>query len=176
MIIGRKLTRTEVEQVWIIDRREVIHNIYHLVEDALELRPAYFDVQGWPPGEDVLYTPILLDCYDRNGWCYGLFDEARMSGVAVLESKLIGDPKDMLQLKFLHVSQAYRGRGLGRQLFEHAKAVARARGAQRMYVSATPSEHTINFYLGLGCLISKRPDPALLALEPDDIHLEIRTG
>ena len=100
----------------------------------------------------------------------------RMIGVAVLESKLIGDPKDMLQLKFLHVSQAYRGRGLGRQLFEHAKAVARARGAQRMYVSATPSEHTINFYLGLGCLISKRPDPALLALEPDDIHLEIRTG
>jgi predicted N-acetyltransferase YhbS len=78
----------------------------------------------------------------------------------------------MLQLVFLHVSRDYRDQGLGRQLFMRAAAVARNQGARRMYVSATPSEHTIHFYLGLGCELSPAPDPALLALEPEDIHLE----
>jgi hypothetical protein len=48
---------------------------------------------------------------------------------------------------------------------------ARRRGAGHMYISATPSEHTVTFYLGLGCCVSASPVPELLELEPDDIHL-----
>ena len=172
MITGRTLQRDELTVVWSIDRREVIDNTYRLGDGVLKLRPDYFDMQGWPPGEDALYTPILLDCYDRGGWFYALFDGVQLAGVAVLESKFIGAPADMLQLKFLHVGRAYRGQGLGRQLFLRAAEVAHEHGARRMYISATPSEHTINFYRGLGCVLSPEPDPALLALEPEDIHLE----
>jgi predicted N-acetyltransferase YhbS len=114
----------------------------------------------------------LLEMYDRGGWTRGVFDGAQMVAVAVLDGKRIGEPPDMLQLAFLHVSRDYRGRGLGRDLFRAAAAEARARGARRMYVSATPSEHTIAFYLAQGCALSPAPDPELLALEPDDIHLE----
>jgi predicted N-acetyltransferase YhbS len=94
------------------------------------------------------------------------------SGVAILDSKFIGEPRDMLQLRFLHVSQAYRDQGLGRRLFKKAKDVAWQKGAKRLYISATPSEHTVNFYLHLGCRVTRQPDPELFALEPDDIHLE----
>ncbi|MFO7632161.1 MAG: GNAT family N-acetyltransferase [Caldilinea sp.] len=174
MITGRLLQRSEIASIWVIDRREVIDNIYYLVDGELELRPEHYDMRGWPPGESDLFTPLLLDCYDRGGWCYGLFDDGQLIGVAILESKFIGRPSDMLQLTFLHVSHDYRDCGLGRQLFERAGAVARERGAQRMYISATPSEHTINFYLGLGCVVSQEPDPELLALEPKDIHLEYK--
>ena len=172
MITGRMLQRDELPLVWTIDRREVIHNTYRLVDGALALRPDYFDMQGWPPGDHDLSTRLLRDCCDHGGWCYGLFDDARLIGVAVLERRFIGQPADMLQLVFLHVSRDYRDQGLGRQLFMRAAAVAREHGARRMYVSATPSEHTINFYLGLGCVLAPEPDPTLLALEPDDIHLE----
>lgn len=172
MIIGRTLQCDELALVWTIDRREVIHNTFHLVDGALELRPGYFNMQGWPPGDHDLSTRILRDCCDHGGWCYGLFDDTQLVGVAVLESRFIGQPADMLQLVFLHVSCDYRDQGLGRQLFMRAAEVARAQGARRMYISATPSEHTIHFYLGLGCMLSPRPAPALLALEPDDIHLE----
>jgi hypothetical protein len=41
-----------------------------------------------------------------------------------------------------------------------------------MYISATPSENTVNFYMRLGCEIASEPDPELLAREPEDIHLE----
>ena len=52
-----------------------------------------------------------------------------------------------------------------------AAAIARERGARLLYVSATPTENTVNFYLRRGCILATPPDPELLALEPDDIHL-----
>jgi len=61
---------------------------------------------------------------------------------------------------------------LGRRLFEMAKVEANQREAKRLYISATPSEHTINFYLRLGCTVTRQPDPELFMLEPEDIHLE----
>ena len=172
MITGRDLLREEIERVWNIDRSEVIDNVYHLENGALVLKPQHIDVRGWPPGEAEKYTPILLDCFDRGGWFHGLFDQAELVGAVVVDNRRIGKRKDRLQLEFLHVSSAYRNRGFGAQLFELAKATARERGARRLYISATPSENTINFYSRLGCEIAREPDPELLELEPEDIHLE----
>src|SRR5205814_7528782 len=118
------------------------------------------------------YTPILLECFDRGGWCCGAFDGEQLVGAAILDSKRIGANQDQLQLKFLHVSRAYRKTGLGARLFRLAGSTARERGARQMYISATPSENTINFYLRLGCAIAMHPDPEQFALEPEDIHLE----
>jgi predicted N-acetyltransferase YhbS len=172
MITARTLLRDESDLVWNIDRREVIDNIYYFENGALVLKPEHYDMQGWPPGGVEKYTPILRNCFDSEGWFYGLFDDARLVAVAVLEGKFIGKKKDKLQLEFLHVSREYRNIGLGRQLFELAKVTARERGARRLYVSATPSENTVNFYLRLGCIVTPEPDPELFALEPEDIHME----
>ena len=56
---------------------------------------------------------------------YGVFDDARLIGTAILEGKFIGANKDRLQLEFLHVSRAYRKTGLGTKLFNLAREVAR---------------------------------------------------
>jgi predicted N-acetyltransferase YhbS len=168
----RELVRDEIEQIWDIDRREVIEAVYYLVDGQLVLRPEHYDMQGWPPGEAEKYTPILLENYDRGGVFFGAFEDGRLVGVAVLEKKFIGQPRDQLQLSFLHVSRDYRGKGVGKRLFELAKEHARQMGASRLYVSATPSEHTVNFYLSLGCTVALLPDPELFAREPEDIHLE----
>ena len=88
----------------------------------------------------------------------------------MLESQFIGKHGDQLQLKFLHISRPYRGQGWGQRLFGLAKAEAVERGAKSLYVSATPSEHTVDFYQRLGCTLAAEPDPALLELEPEDIH------
>lgn len=172
MLTSRPLSRDDVPLVWTIDRGEVIENVYRLENGALALRAERHDVDGWPAGEADLYTPILLDCFDRGGWCQGRFDGTRLVAAAILESRFIGPHRDQLQLKFLHVSQAYRRRGIGRDLFETARRVAREKGAKRLYISATPSENTINFYVRSGCRVTAQPDAELLALEPEDIHLE----
>lgn len=172
MIESKPLRREEVALVWSIDRSERIERSYVVERGELRLRPDPCDQRGWPPGEAELYTPRLLDCHDRGGWFEGLFEHGRLIGVAVVESKFIGARRDRLQLKFLHVDQACRGRGLGRRLFERACAVAQARGAEFLYVSSTPSQRTVDFYLGRGCRLAREPDAELLRIEPYDIHLE----
>jgi hypothetical protein len=42
-----------------------------------------------------------------------------------------------------------------------------------MYVSASSSRSTVDFYLRRGMRLAQPPDPALAALEPADIHLEL---
>jgi len=174
MIDFRLLRREEIEKVWTIDRSEVIEGVYYLENDRLVLKPEHYNVKGWPPGETEKYTPLLVECYDRGGWFYGLFDDSGLIGIAILDSRFVGNNKDQLQLKFMHVSRDYRGQGFGRQLFESASVRASEMGAKRLYISATPSEHTINFYLSLGCEVTQEPDPELLALEAEDIHLECK--
>ena len=50
-------------------------------------------------------------------------------------------------------------------------AKARELGAGSLYVSATPSENTVDYYRHLGCVVTREVDPELYALEPEDIHL-----
>ncbi len=167
----REMTRDELPLMWEIDRSEVIENLYYLEDGELVLKPECYDMKGWPSGETELYMTHFEDCFARGGTFYGAFEAGELIGVAVLESKFIGSDKDQLQLKFLHVSRKHRGRGVGVALFAKAAAKARELGAQRLYISATPSENTINFYLHRGCVIADEVDPELFELEPEDIHL-----
>lgn len=171
-MIIRSLQREEIPLVWQIDRREIIQNIYHLRDGELVLVPDYFDVQGWPPGEAEHYTPMLTDCFDRGGMFWGAFEDEKIVGTAVLESKFIGTKHETLQLKFLHVSRDQRKQGSAKKLFLLAVEKAESLGAKKLYISATPSENTINFYMHLGCTLTTELDPELFALEPEDIHLE----
>lgn len=168
----RPLARHELPDLWTIDRAEVIEGMYRQQGSELVRRAERHDVRGWPPGERELYEPMLIDCFDRGGIFTGAFAGPTLVGAAVLDNRFIGRAGDRLQLKFLHVSRAHRRTGLGRTLFERAVARARECGARGLYISATPSENTVRFYLGLGCRPTTDPDPDLLALEPEDIHFE----
>jgi predicted N-acetyltransferase YhbS len=170
----RTLTRAEVPLVWMIDRAELIEAVYYLRDGQLLLLPEHYEMQGWPPGEAEKYTPLLLACHDRGGIFNAAFDGSTLAGVAVIDTIWRGSQRDLLQLEFFHVGRPYRGQGLGRRLFAHAREVAQERGAQGLYISATPSQHTIDFYQQQGCVLTPAPDAELFALEPDDIHLEYR--
>ena len=167
----RLLTRDEVELIWTIDRSEVHHHIYVLREGQLVRTPNYFEVPGWRPDAVEKETAVLLDCFDRGGTFLGVFDAEALIGMSVLESARVGRAGDQMQLAYLYVSRAYRGRGVGMQLFEAAVSLAREAGAKALYVSATPTENTVDFYLNRGCVLAPEPDARLLAAEPDDIHL-----
>ncbi len=172
MIKGRELARAEILGLWSLDRAEVVDNVYYYQNGALVLKPEHWDVHGFSPEQADMFSPHLMSCYERGGWFYGLFDGDRLIAEVVLDRKFLGPRRDLLQLKALFVSRQSRDQGLGRRLFELAAEKARSLGAKGLYVSATPSEHTIKFYMGLGCTPTDTPDPELFALEPEDIHLE----
>ena len=167
-----QLERHELRDVFSIDRAEVVDRVYYREDQELVLRPEHHDTPGWPPGEPERYGPILLDCFDRGGTCYGAFDGGTLIGAMVLESRFIGRESDRLQLKFLHVGRRHRKTGLGSALFEKAVGKARELGARQLYISSTSSENTVRFYLRRGCRMTDDVDAALFELEPEDIHLE----
>jgi predicted N-acetyltransferase YhbS len=168
----RELERHEIRDIWSIDRAEVIEKVYYREGNELVLKPEHHDVAGWPPGEPERNGPILLDCFDRGGTFYGALDGETLAGVAVLENRFMGSEKNQLQLKFLHVSRRHRRTGFGRRLFDKAVARAGELGARRLYISATPSENTVRFYLRRGCCVTDDVDAALFELEPNDIHMD----
>jgi predicted N-acetyltransferase YhbS len=168
----RELQRDEVELVWLIDRSEVIERVYYHEHGGLVLKQEKYDVPGWQRETIDEYQPWLLDCFDRGGAFFGAFEDDRLIGISVLETRFIGRAQDQLQLKFLHVGRARRQTGLGRTLFNLAVSRARELGARRLYVSSTPSENTVEFYLHLGCRVTEDVDRELFRAEPEDIHLE----
>jgi len=201
-LIIRKIDRSEIEKVRLIDRGELIENVYYHEDGKLVLKPEIHDVQGWGPGQMDSILPDLYACFDRGGLFWGAFvgkgchsesiaeeshpslrprsaqaihsvtQDAKMVGIAVLDNQFLGPEKDMLQLQFLHVSRPFRQTGLGKTLFVQAAEMAHSLGAEKLYISATPSENTVHFYQGLGCVVTTQVDPELFALEPEDIHFE----
>jgi GNAT superfamily N-acetyltransferase len=167
----RLLQRHELGLIWTLDRAEVIHSAYRLVDGLLMASPVHADVPGWPPEQVERDGPLLSACFDRGGAFVGAFEAGRLVGVAVLDTVLLGEQRNLLQLKYLYVGHSYRGRGVGRALFERVRAVARDQGAAAFYVSSTPTVGTVDFYLGRGAAVAATPDPELYALEPEDIHL-----
>ncbi len=171
MVEYRALLRDEIPAIWGIDRRERIERIFVARAEGLVLQNVGIDVQGWAAGRAEEETPVFEASFDAGAWFEGAFDDGRLVGVAVLESEFFGADGRTLQMSFLHVSAELRGTGVGKELFERARAEAKLRGAKRMYVSATPTENTVLFYLARGCEVLAEPDARLFALEPEDIHL-----
>lgn len=84
--------------------------------------------------------------------------------------KPVGPRGDHLQLFYLYVSRPVRGQGVGRRLFDKAGELARVLGAKALYISAVPTQNTVDFYLRRGARLIGVPDPELFAAEPEDIH------
>jgi GNAT superfamily N-acetyltransferase len=170
-VVSRPLTRDEIDLIWTIDRSEVHHHVYKIVDGRLTLVPAYLEVPGWHPKVIESDTIKLRGCFDRGGIFRGTFDGDALVGVSVVDTKLIESAPKHLQLLYLYVSRSVRGQGVGRKLFAEAAGAARALGAKALYISSVPTENSVNFYLHRGASLVAEPDPDLFAAEPEDVHL-----
>ena len=171
-MLTRLLSRSEIPLIWTIDRSEHIEKFYRLQDGVLVLEPRSIEAKGWPGGEPEADTPIFYRCFDAGGAFYGTFDGAKLAGIAIVDPAPVTSLPTLVQFRFLHVDRAYRKLRLGSALFASAAEAARRFGASGLYISATPTENTVNFYRHLGCTVLGLPDPELFALEPDDIHLQ----
>lgn len=167
----RELRPDELSCLASIDRSETIDGQYRVVDGALQLVSTHLEAGAWPPAERDAYAGRLRELQAAGGSVFGAWDGGTLLGFVSLDVGGVGGDPGLLKLDMLYVSAGQRGRGLGRALTEQAMARARELGARALYISATPTRATVAFYLGLGARLADRPDTALLALEPDDIHL-----
>jgi GNAT superfamily N-acetyltransferase len=169
----RRMSAAELDRIGEIDRSEQVTHLYEYREGTLARRPVDLPVPPWSlsgdpehsvPGKVAAWRPLL----ERGGTLVGAFDAQALAGFAIYRPRL---SEGMGNLAVLHVSRAHRRHGLGALLVGEVARLARADGARRLYVSATPTGATVEFYLGRGFRPTDQPDAELFALEPEDIHM-----
>ncbi|WP_455279324.1 GNAT family N-acetyltransferase [[Eubacterium] cellulosolvens] len=154
----RFLKREEIHKVRDIDRCEIIEEVYYLKEGQLKLKNVFYDIRGWDPSELEEYIKHLCDIYNRKGTLLGAFDEERLIAISALESRFIGKKEDQLQLYFHYVDSHYRRKGIGGKLLMQIMKKAKELGAKKLYISATPSRNTVDFYMHMGCKLTSELD------------------
>lgn len=99
---------------------------------------------------------------------YAAFDGEKVIGFIGLYKQL----KDgYMILDLMQVSAEYRGKGIGRQLFERGRSEAEKAGARALYISACSSEETVAFYKAMGAEITDTPIREIADDEPFDIQM-----
>ena len=171
MIAYRPLAAVELSLVGDIDRTEPIDTLY--VQRGTELQPITgdFSASAWHGGAGPhSVTEQIEDCEHylaAGGTAIGAFAGERLVGIGIVLPHL---RPGVAQLAYLHVSDGFRGEGIGLHLVEALEEIARAAGDAVIVVSATPSSNTVAFYRGRG-FAPAEPLPELFELEPDDIHM-----
>ncbi len=168
-----QLARADISQLAQIDRTEIINGIYTWRDGALVLADEQYPVPDWSIAEKQHRIQNLETLFDTGASFFGAFNQDVLVGLSVLDHRPIKTGNKRLNLEGLWVSHTFRGKGVGHKLFHLAAEAALEHGASAMYVSATPSKHTVDFYMRLGCQPAQPIDPDLLTKEPEDIHLEL---
>lgn len=172
MTVVRVMAASEIARIADIDRSERITQQYRQCGERLQPIDVDIDAPRWGElGEATI--KYRVDEWTRlaseGGVPIGAFDRDRLIGFAVY---VRASPEDPAQLAVLHVTKPWRRHGVGCELTNEVVRLARAEGAQRLYVSATPTRGTVDFYVSQGFKPVAIPDERLFALEPDDVHME----
>ena len=171
----RDLLPNEIIRVRDIDRTERVRIGYRVEDSPLIRMDVMWDSSPWREEGEEHSIPHMIhflnEVISNEGTVIGAFDSDRLAGVAAFRPRLTDR---MAELSFLHVSNGYRRLGIAARLFIQVEELARQSGALELYVSATPSESAVGFYMSRGFALTLHPHPNLFALGPDDIHMTKR--
>ena len=175
MIAYRPLQTLDLARIGDIDRTEGIDTLY--VQRGTELEPVRgdFSASAWREGDGPHSVDEQIEACEHylaaGGTAIGAFAGERLVGIGVVLPHL---RPGVAQLAYLHVSNGFRGEGIGVHLATVLEEIARDAGDRVLVVSATPSANTVGFYRRRGFAPTAEPLPELLALEPEDVHMEKR--
>ena len=108
------------------------------------------EVSPWTPAQLNEMVAFARRHLEAGATGVAAYAGGRLAGVGILgHAPVRGDARE-LQLALLHVSREVRRRGIAGRLFTELCEVALLRGARRLYISATPSQSALGFYLSRG--------------------------
>lgn len=154
-------------------RRQEVSQCWRKRDGQWKLLPVAY-VDDWDQEGRRRRAEKLLHSVQNGGAAFGAWDGETLVGFARLEGPLFGSRKQYIDLAQFHVSQPYRGHGIGKALFRMACREAVARGAERLYISAHSARETMAAYRALGCVEAEEINWALARKEPCDVQLEFR--
>ena len=128
--------------------------------------------EEWSQAHYRCLVEDLRNTLATGGVVYGYFESGVLKGFSSVEPEFFGSRGQCLELSSLHVSEELRGRGIGRALMSHARKWAKARGAEKLYISAHSSVESQAFYRAVGCREAEEYSRPHVEKEPYDCQLE----
>jgi GNAT superfamily N-acetyltransferase len=109
---------------------------------------------------------------ERGGAVFGAFIEDILVGFCCVDGILGGQTAEYGNLTMLFVDDRMKRGGIGGLLFGEARRYVAKLGADKLFISAIPSEETIAFYFKMGCTDASEIVEAFVDSE-DDRYLEL---
>lgn len=172
-ILIRNLEENEVGKIRQIDRAEDIPAHYEYRAGNLSIVSereivTHFDQQEL---ENIIDRQVEL--IKAGGCVIGAFHNDMLVGVASVDCRRRGSKLNYCKMDILYTHKAFRGIKVGQRLLAASKEAGKLFGAEFLYISATPTKHTVDFYLQNGARLTTELDDVLYEIEPQDIHLEL---
>lgn len=99
---------------------------------------------------------------------YLAFENGKLAGFIGLKKEPVNS---YMILDLMQVSAEFRGKGIGKALFEAGKQAAQRAGASALYISACSLEETIAFYRAMGAELTDSPIKEIAEAEPFDLQM-----
>lgn len=173
MIIYKELTVKDISLSLFefFDRTQIVTKCWRKINGEWLIKDIPF-IDNWSESEYEEGVNYLRNLIISGGYAVGAFCDGKLKGFASVEADMFGTTADYLNLSNIHVSRDMRGQGIGRELFNLAKAWAKKRHAIKLYISAHSSVESQAFYKAMGCIEAVEYNQQLADKEPCDCQME----
>lgn len=152
-------------------RHQEVNECWRKIDEKLKLVPLSF-VEDWSLKEKRAIAKDITEHMEKDQTAFGAFNSRELIGFITLSHNFFGTTSKYAEVVCFQVSKPYRGKGIGRKLFNMVKEEAKIIGAEKLYISSHSSKESQNAYKSLGCVLAKERNEDLVKEEPFDIQLE----
>jgi len=172
LIIVKELPVSEIKQLALIDRSELVDSLYFVREGVLVKEEKQIQIPAWSVEDSGSHSvPAKVRGMQDDlaqGCLLGAYLNGQLAGLGSIRYHL---SEDTAQLLSLHISKPFRRQGVASAIYRELERLAINSGAQYFYVSACPTGSAVGFYTKQGFEPTDKPHPRLFAEEPEDIHM-----
>ena len=129
-------------------------------------------VEDWDDEKKRQVINGLCKDIEDGGYVLGAYHHCKLIGFASVRANIFGDTHQYAELSMMHVSNGFRGQGIGKRLFKDICVKARQLGAKKLYISANPAEDSVAFYQKAGCVDAIAVNCRILENAPFDYQFE----
>lgn len=152
-------------------RHQDVTQCWRKVNGKWKLLPIEF-TEEWDLSECRSTAKNISENLDENIIGYGAFADGSVVGYITIGTTFFGSRGQYIQLAEFEVSENFRGRKIGKRLFELGCEAARSLNAEKLYISAHSSKESQAAYRALGCVHAMEINADLAEKEPCDVQME----
>ena len=146
------------------DRSQDVRQVYVWENGGLCLKDQVWTMDWSLEHKREVAADLKSDAYIA----YAAWEDGKIVGFVSVVKKLIGQ---RMVLDIIQVDRAFRGKGIGRKLWNLAVAEAKNAAAAQLYISACCSEETVGFYKAMGATVTDDLIVEIAEAEPYDIQM-----